>query len=199
MQSRGKVCKRPAGAFMNTPFTAWRRPHAQGREQEKAEGRPLFPSRRRRDWGCGDKAPTKQLNITKISVSHTRGIAPMAATPSAVAARRRRWRGRSSRPVAGLSILRTSQKFRSRRRAATPSAAATWRRRWRGRSSRPVAGLSNLPNITKFSVTQTCGIAPMAATPSAAATWRRRRRGRSSRPVAGLSNPLNIFAVNGGF
>ena len=87
MQSRGKVCKRPAGAFMNTPFTAWRRPHAQGREQEKAEGRPLFPSRRRRDWGCGGKAPAKQLNITKISVSHTRGIAPMAATPSAAAAR----------------------------------------------------------------------------------------------------------------
>ena len=71
MQSRGKVCKRPAGAFMNTPFTAWRRPHAQGREQEKAEGRPLFPSRRRRDWGCGGKAPAKQLNITKISVTHT--------------------------------------------------------------------------------------------------------------------------------
>ena len=90
MQSRGKVCKRPAGAFMNTPFTAWRRPHAQGREQEKAEGRPLFPSRRRRDWGCGGKAPAKQLNITKISVSRMRGIAPMAATPSAVAARRRR-------------------------------------------------------------------------------------------------------------
>ena len=57
MQSRGKVCKRPAGAFMNTPFTAWRRPHAQGREQEKAEGRPLFPSRRRRDWGCGGQSP----------------------------------------------------------------------------------------------------------------------------------------------
>ena len=154
MQSRGKVCKRPAGAFMNTPFTAWRRPHAQGREQEKAEGRPLFPSRRRRDWGCGGKAPAKQLNITKISVSRTRGIAPMAATPSAAAARRRRRRGRSSRPAA--EHHKNFGLVYARNRAVGGNAVS---------SRRAFKSL----NITKFSVSHTRGIAPMAATPSAAA------------------------------
>lgn len=55
----GKVCKRPEGAFMNTPFTVWRRPNAQGREQEKGFALPLLPSRRRRDWGLWGQRPRK--------------------------------------------------------------------------------------------------------------------------------------------
>ena len=126
MQSRGKVCKRPAGAFMNTPFTAWRRPHAQGREQEKAEGRPLFPSRRRRDWGCGGQSPRKTVEHHKIfghAYARNRAgggnavggrSAAKAAARAQLAASRRAFKSLNI-PKISVSRTRGSRRWRQRR------------------------------------------------------------------------------------
>lgn len=42
-QSRGKVCKRPVGAFMNTPLTDWKRPHTLPLGQVKGRRPPACP------------------------------------------------------------------------------------------------------------------------------------------------------------